>query len=200
MRSRAEVGSRAMSMLAVAVAAVLLVAVSHPERALAQRSKLIFEHPFIIAARTGDIDHVRELLAQGENPEIRDRRGQTPLMITIVAGFTEMSEMLIGASRNLDMKDNQGNTALSWSVIQDQFALTQILLEAGADPNIANRQGLTPVMLAAKDNRPDHLEILLTRSPDLNLRDYTGRSALGWARHGRDPSVARMLERAGARD
>ena len=34
--------------------------------------------------------------------------------------------------------------------------------------------------------------------PDLTLQDYTGLSAAGWARNGRDRRIAEMLRRAGA--
>jgi hypothetical protein len=41
---------------------------------------------------------------------------------------------------------------------------------------------------------------LLKHKPDLTLLDYTGRSALGWARAARDRRAQTMLERAGAHD
>jgi hypothetical protein len=55
-------------------------------------------------------------------------------------------------------------------------------------------------MLAVRFNRLGALRALLQRKPDLTLLDYTGRSALGWARDSRDRRAESMLKRAGARD
>ena len=168
--------------------------------AAAQRSRMIFEHPFIVAARSGELSAVRDYLARGESPEVRDRNGQTPLMIAVQAGDVEMAEAIVAATKFLNTKDNQGNTALGLAVIHDQIEIVEILLMAGASPNVPNRQGMTPLMIAAKEARLLIMEILVEHKPDFSLRDYTGRGPLGWARHSRDQRVVRLLEWVGATD
>ena len=166
----------------------------------AQSSRLLTEHPFLHAARTGDITTVRDMLARGDSPDLKDGAGQTPLMIAVFAGDIDMVEVLIPESTQLDAKDNQGNTALGYSIIQDQIGISEMLLAAGADPNIQNRQGLTPFLLAIKETRTIAFEIMLQYQPDFTMRDYTGRGAMGWARQGRDPQIVRTLEQLGVRD
>lgn len=183
--------------LALVVLAVLCCSLSVAE---AQRSRFIFEHPFIVASRTGDLAAVRDYLARGDSPDLKDNAGQTPLIIATFNGFIDIAEEIIGASTALDAKDNEGNTALHWAVIQDQLEISRMLLTAGATPNVPNRQGLTPLMQAAKDGRLLHLELMMRHGPNLTLRDYTGRSALGWARQSRDRRVELLLRQVGAQE
>lgn len=166
----------------------------------AQRSRLIFEHPFILAARNGDLAAVREHLAQGDSPDVKDSAGQTPLMIATRAGFIDIVDAILAAETRLDSKDNEGNTALGWAAIQGELEISRMLLDAGASPNVQNRQGLTPLMLATKEGRYVQVEFMLQQKPDFTLRDYTGRSLLGWARESRDRRILRLFEKMGLQE
>jgi len=166
----------------------------------AQQSRLIFEHPFIIAARTGDLPSIHDMLARGDSPDVRDKEGQTPLMIATINGDIDIAETIIGAAAKLDAKDNQGNTALGWAAIQNQLDIAEMLLNGGASPDVQNRQGMTPLMQAAKAGRYIQVELMLQHQPDLTLKDYTGRGVLGWARQSRDKRLVSLLENSGARD
>ena len=166
----------------------------------AQRSRLIFEHPFIVAARTRELLAVREHIARGDTTEVRDSIGQTPLMIATAAGDLDIVDAIVAATDNIDTKDNQGNTALALAAIHDQPEIAQILLDAGASPNVQNRHGMTPLMLGSKEGRLTQVESMLQQNPDFTLRDYTGRSVLGWARQSRDKRVLRLFEKLGLRD
>ncbi len=63
-----------------------------------------------------------------------------------------------------------------------------------------HKEGLTPLMLAVRQDRAAVVQLLLRHKPNLTVLDYTGRSALGWARTGRDRRLETMLVRAGAQD
>ena len=184
----------------IVAATIICTAQFTGTNAAAQRSRMIFEHPFIVAARNGELLSVRDYLARGDSPEVRDRNGQTPLMIAVQAGDVEMAEDIVAATELFDTKDNQGNTALGLAAIHDQIEIAEFLLAAGASPNVPNRLGMTPLMIAAKEARLLILEILVEHQPDFSLRDYTGRGPLGWARQSRDQSVIRLLELMGATD
>ena len=179
---------------------ILLLTFFAGSDAWAQRSRIIFEHPFIVAARAGELLAIRDYLARGESPEVRDQNGQTPLMISVQAGELEIAETIIAATKFIDTKDNQGNTALGLATIHGYPELVEVLLAAGASPNVPSRQGMTPFMLGAKNARLVILEMMVEHSPDLTLRDYTGRGPLGWAKQGRDIRIIRFLENLGARD
>jgi ankyrin repeat protein len=137
---------------------------------------------------------VREHIARGDTPEVRDNTGKTPLMIATVAGDHDIAKAIIAATVKIDTKDNQGNTALALAAIHDQPGIAQTLLDAGSSPNVQNRQGMTPLMLAAMKGRLTQVELMLHQNPDFTLRDYTGRSLMVWARQSRDKRVLRLLE------
>ena len=93
----------------------------------AQRSKLLFEHPFIHAARNRDLAAVRDTIARAGYLEIQDHVGQTPLMIATIAGDIDIVEVIVAASNTMDTKDNNGNTALGLAAIQDQLEIATLL-------------------------------------------------------------------------
>jgi ankyrin repeat protein len=170
------------------------------DAASAQRSRLLFEHPFIDATRNGVLSEVREHIARGDTPEVRDSKGQTPLMIATMAGDLDIVVAIIVATDNINMRDNQGNTALALAAIHDQPEIAQALLDAGSSPNVQNRQGMTPLMLAAMEDRLIQVELMLQRNPDFTLRDYTGRSLVSWARQSREKRVLRLFQKLGVSD
>ena len=58
------------------------------------------------AARRGDEDAVKALLACGADPNHRDRIGMTPLHMSMYAKAPECSRLLLNAKADVDMKDN----------------------------------------------------------------------------------------------
>jgi ankyrin repeat protein len=109
-----------------------------------------------------------------------------------------MVELALKSGARVDREDKIGRTALFWAVESGNPEVVDALLEAGADINHQARDGLTPVMAAVRANQLAVLQRLLGNNPDLSVLDYTGRSALNWARNNRDRRAERMLRRAGA--
>ena len=74
-----------------------------------------------------------------------------------------------------------------------------LLLDAGADVNARDVRGMTSLMLAVATDRhnPDVVRSLIDRKADVNVRSLAGETALDWARKIGNPSVIRILERAG---
>ena len=163
----------------------------------AQQSKLLFEHPFIHAARNGDLAAVRYMIARGDTPEIRDHVGQTPLMIATISGDIDIVEVIVAASNTLDSKDNNGDTALGLAAIHDQLGDRNASLGEWRQSQCGQSSWYDALMLAAKNGRLIQAELMLLFKPDVSLKDYTGRGPLGWARQSRNPQIVRLLERAG---
>jgi uncharacterized protein len=111
-----------------------------------------------------------------------------------------MVDLALDRGARVDREDNFGKTALCWAAERGQVPVVERLLAAHADVNHQTQEGLTPVMFAVRSNRLAVLRVLLKGKVDLSLLDYTGRSALGWARTARDRRAETMLVRAGAKD
>ncbi|MBT5107060.1 MAG: ankyrin repeat domain-containing protein [Rhodospirillaceae bacterium] len=108
--------------------------------------------------------------------------------------------MLIEAGAHVDQKDAFGLTALAAAAAGGEYSVVEILLEAGAAPNVQNKYGQSPLMLAAKSGLLDVVQLLLDSGADATTLDYTGRGALSWSDEGRNRTVRRVLEKAGARE
>ena len=94
--------------LVLVLSALVLVGWAIGGTAEAQRSKLLFEHPFIHAARNGDLAAVGSYDRARGYSEIRDHVGQTPLMIATISGDIDIVEVIVAASNTLIQKTIMG--------------------------------------------------------------------------------------------
>jgi hypothetical protein len=94
------------------------------------------------AGRTGGgVDRLRELLAEGYDVDLPDRRGFTPLFFAAEGAQPEQARALLDAGADIEARDAWGNTALGRAILVPDPAARQvarILLEAGADPDSKN--------------------------------------------------------------
>ncbi|MDE0113655.1 MAG: hypothetical protein OXN84_15390, partial [Albidovulum sp.] len=63
----------------------------------------------------GDVSGIKSALAEGEDPNIVDIRGRTPLHIATECGWTEIAETLLGAGANAEAVDRKGRRA--WELL-----------------------------------------------------------------------------------
>ena len=94
-----------------------------------------------------------ELLQRnGADPNIRDSRGRSPLMYSVLTGHDVLKTLLkYGADPNLG--DFENRTPLTLAVIDNgsDDGIMETLLENGADPNIRDNSGFTPLTWAVND-------------------------------------------------
>ena len=88
------------------------------------------------AVKRGNRPAVRALLAQGTNPDARDRFGQTGLMIAAYAGHDGIVEELVSAGARLDVVAKFGLTALMLAVVGGHPDIARRLVRAGADRSL----------------------------------------------------------------
>ena len=100
------------------------------------------------SVRDGDIDGTRAILQAGTNPDIRDRRGWTPLMYAASKGYKLLVPSLLDARASLDLQAADGATALFLAVLQGHEEIAEMLVRAGADPTIKGPTGRTPIDVA----------------------------------------------------
>jgi ankyrin repeat protein len=58
---------------------------------------------------------------------------------------------------------------------------------------------MTALIIAARGGHVDVAGLLIDAGADVNHSDYTGRTVLEWAGHGRSQRLVKLLEEAGAR-
>lgn len=74
-------------------------------------------------------------LAQGGDPNLANRTGDTPLHLAARSGWSEGMELLLRRKARVDAANRLGETPLIIAVQQRQLGAVRRLLEAGADPN-----------------------------------------------------------------
>jgi ankyrin repeat protein len=137
----------------------------------------------IEAARTGDIDKARSLLAAGAAIDARDETGRTPLMLAAHAGNRSLVAALLAAGADVDASDDGGWTAISLAVYNAEakrgFAdIVQALVDAGANIEAPIGYGVRPLMLAAGYGETAVVEVLLATGADVLAKNEGGYTAL----------------------
>jgi len=72
-----------------------------------------------VAAAVGNIEAVRQHLAAGEDVNVKDEFGYTPLHNAAWIGQKEIAELLIAKGADVNVLDGDGNTALDWAIYFD---------------------------------------------------------------------------------
>jgi len=123
--------------------------------------------PLMRAAKSGDIELVRVLLAAGADPKLTLPNGTTALMLAAGLGWrngsplapsydqgsdeeaVETLELLLSLGLELQATNEAGDTALHAAVGgRSSEAIVQFLLERGADSLAANARQQTPLSIA----------------------------------------------------
>lgn len=85
------------------------------------------------AARTGNINVVKNLVGHGAELHERSPRGITALYAAAINGHTDIAEFLINEGADIDVRLNDGETPLMAAVWNGQVDMVELLLRKGAN-------------------------------------------------------------------
>ena len=102
------------------------------------------------AALHNDLVAAEARIVAGDDPDLGDWQGFTPLHLAAQQGAIDVARFLLEHGASVDQPNNFGNTALFIAVFNSQGRgeLIELLREHGADPTKKNNSGQTPVELA----------------------------------------------------
>jgi ankyrin repeat protein len=154
----------------------------------------------VVAARDGDSETVRTLLAKNINVNETARDGSTALLWAVYRSDLPMTRALIAAGANFMSPNHYGVTPLLQASRTGDTPMIAELLKAGADVRRSvHSEGETPLMAASRTGKLDAVELLLKAGSDPNdVESYQNETALMWAAEEGHIEVVQALLAAGA--
>ena len=151
--------------------------------------------PLMHAARLGNTEVLKYLLAQGADPLLQNKFGQGLLHFAALSNNAVTIEAVL--SQNFDINarcTDLGVTPLLFCLINGKLEAANYLLAMGADENLKSKDGLTVLSAAAIGGDVAAIEMLLERGHNPNSRDGCDETPLMWAvRAGNKAAVEYLL-------
>ena len=129
-----------------------------------------------LAASSGDLQRLESLVSAGQDLNITDPEGETPLMYAAENGQTAAVSWLLTNGANLNAVSKNDETALDRAIVAGQASVVKVLVNGGAD---IRRD--SPVIEALLHKNSDIAELLLDLGADPNAEDVYGDTALIYA-------------------
>ena len=139
--------------------------------------------PIADAAQRGDVQAVRSLLRQGEDPNAAQADGMTALHWAALNGEIEIAEVLLYAGATAKAGTRLGNyTPLHLASRGGHAAVARAVLEAGADADAVTTTGVTPLHFAAQADAAEVIRALVEHGANVDATDsFSSRTPLMFA-------------------
>jgi ankyrin repeat protein len=162
---------------ATAAATPSETASSSPATTVSPTRNRALDGPLIRAARRGEADRVRDLLARGASVRARDVRGRTALVAAAYENNVRVAGVLVEAGADVNRKDDTVQSAylIATSEVGDDTRLLDLSLAAGGDVRSLDSFHGTGLIRAADRGYPRVVRRLL--ATDIRV-DHV--NELGW--------------------
>jgi len=128
-----------------------------------------------IVIKRGDETYLRFLLQKGADANLRDGKGNTPLLLAVTMGQTGMIPILTAAKANPNLGNSAGETPLIRAVQRRDIGMIRTLLAEGADPDQADIiAGMSARAYAKQDGRNPVVTKLLEDAPKKTQKAVSG--------------------------
>ncbi len=89
-----------------------------------------------LAAHRGDVAVIRELVAGGANPDVRDSSGRTPAHVAAFASQDEALRALAAAGADMNALEDRAYDVVTIAAVADDVELMSLAIELGNDPGL----------------------------------------------------------------
>ncbi len=159
-------------------------------------SILAAEEPIIEAAKIGDLETVKTILA-GKPSKLNalDEGKYTPLHWACIRAHWDVAEYLIEKGADVNVQGGDGGTPLNWAVHHDHVEIVTLMIEKGAKLNVQNQWGMTELHTAIWRGCIHVVETLLDQGSDPLIRTKEGWTAMHYAFRSGHDNVIEMLKK-----
>lgn len=150
----------------------------------------------IHAVRTGDVETVKDAIANNFNLEDGDLPDHSLLSLAAYSGNARMTQVLCDAGMDPNAENGKGQTPLHQT---SNVETLKTLLRAGADPAHADHEGNTAlhhVVRLTFDSAPTAVNVLLDHGAPIDAPNKQGETPLASAAlHGSSTAAKRLMDR-----
>lgn len=165
----------------------------------AQVSGSALDSQLNLAAYRGDIQAVKQLVAQGANVNTPGLLGGPPLQSAASQGHLVVVQFLIEHGADPNITAFMDGTALMTAAGGGRSDIVEYLLDHGANPKVWTFSGYDALTTAASQDDPDVVRVLLDHGVLVDATDFKNRTALIVAASGNNSRVVKFLLDRGAK-
>jgi ankyrin repeat protein len=153
----------------------------------------------VIAAREGNLQHVKDLLSQGVPIDDRGSQDYTALYIACARKHKDIADFLLSNGANAESPtDTLGFTPLMMAAQNGWDDIARRMIAAGANVNAKTLDGKTPLVMAAQFGTEAVAEVLIASGANVNYTSEAGYTPLAAAARGGNIGILRLLIQHGA--
>ncbi|TMV14947.1 ankyrin repeat domain-containing protein [Arenibacterium halophilum] len=101
------------------------------------------------AAHEGDVAGIKQLVAEGADVDVRDKKGRTPIHVAAFASEDEALRALALAGADMNALEHQAYDVVTIAAVADDPELVSLAIEAGNDPGLVTSPYLGTALIAA---------------------------------------------------
>ena len=155
------------------------------------------------AARFGQSEVVKLLIAAGANVHAVNKNGMTALHRAAICGNNEIAKLLIAAGADVNAMNKKGSTALyktalNFNAGNDYTEVAKLLIAAGANVHAMDIRGTTALHVAAKHGSAEVAKVLISLGANVHAMDIWGKTALRRAAENGHAKIMKVLLDNGA--
>lgn len=143
---------------------------------------------------------VEALISMRADPNWRDSKGASALMLAARTGDVLLLSFLISFGGKVTQRDSKGRSCLFYALDNevDSPEVVKLLLHCGERAGNKDHAGNSPLHCAGQFGLLDSLKVLLEHRPKVNEKNGDNQTALNLAAEHRKLDIVRELVRAGA--
>ena len=147
------------------------------------------------------VNDIREVVETcPESLDLKDSRGNTPLLLAAFNGQCEIMSILLENGADIDATNSKGYTALAVAARKRNARAVSTLLEFAANPDVPDNEGRTPLFVACQDKQLDIVRLLVENGATIDYADKSAHTPLYYAVMSEAYDVIRYLKEKGAQE